>query len=197
MAISIAHKLRALKEGFYPTLRFRLYAPALTVEQVREHDLPSTPLKETERRASRWQEAYGIEQTEIDALASLDPETLEEIARQAIEPYFDDTLEDRVSEAEAEWQRKAQRKVNAAAKAERGYAKLRENAITSLTKAKESLEALDAASKQLVSPRDLPDFDLPEAEPKEDGPKPLVSSDMFLLEHIRRLRARKSYDSED
>ena len=53
MAVSIGHKLRAFKEGFYPSLRFQVHAPALTVEQVRRFDLPSTPLKETEAAGVR------------------------------------------------------------------------------------------------------------------------------------------------
>ena len=51
MAVSIAHKLRALRECLHPSLSFRVLAPALTVEQVTELRLPSTPLKETELRA--------------------------------------------------------------------------------------------------------------------------------------------------
>ena len=46
----------------------------LTAAQVRAFDLPSTPLKETERRADKWRDAFGIEQTEIDALLALRPD---------------------------------------------------------------------------------------------------------------------------
>jgi hypothetical protein len=82
---------------------------ALTVEQVRELVLPSTPLKDTEKRADRWREAFGVEQTEIDALATLRPRALEEIVTNAIGPYYDASLAARVSEAEREWQAAAQR----------------------------------------------------------------------------------------
>ena len=51
MAVSIGHKLRALKDSQLPALRFRLVAPALTVEQVAELGLPSTPLKASEKFA--------------------------------------------------------------------------------------------------------------------------------------------------
>ena len=82
----------------FPKLRFEVVPVALNVDQVRELALPSTPLKETEKRADRWREAFGVEQTEIDALATLQPDTLREIVERAFDPYFDDTLEDRVSE---------------------------------------------------------------------------------------------------
>ena len=43
MAVSIGHKLRALKEGFNPSLEFQVYAPALTVEQVKTLDCLQLP----------------------------------------------------------------------------------------------------------------------------------------------------------
>jgi hypothetical protein len=81
MPVSIAHKVRAFRDMLFPDLTFRVFAPALTVEQVNSLDLPTTPLKETERRADRWTDAFGVEQTEIDALATLQPDELERIAR--------------------------------------------------------------------------------------------------------------------
>ena len=71
MPVTIARKLQALRDLLFPTLRFEVVPAALTVEQVRDLDLPSTPLKETEKRADRWRAAFGVEQTEIDALATL------------------------------------------------------------------------------------------------------------------------------
>ena len=67
MTISIGRKLQALRDLFFPELRFKVIPAALTVEQVRELGLPSTPLKETERRGDRWRLAFGVEQTEIDS----------------------------------------------------------------------------------------------------------------------------------
>ena len=99
MATSIGHKLRAFRDSQHPELDFRVVVPALTVEQVGALGLPSTPLKETERRASRWRAAYGVEQTEIDALATLRPDELRRIVRRAVKPYWDPTLEDRAREA--------------------------------------------------------------------------------------------------
>jgi hypothetical protein len=49
--------------------------------------LPSTPLKESERRADRWTERIGVEQTEIDALATLQPDLLRQLAHDAIQPF--------------------------------------------------------------------------------------------------------------
>ena len=103
MPISIGRKLQALRDLLFPDLQFEVVPAALTVEQVRDLDLPSTPLKETEKRASRWRKAFGVEQTEIDALATLRPDALREIIDRAFDPYFDRALKASVDTAEQEW----------------------------------------------------------------------------------------------
>lgn len=108
MPISIGRKLQAFRDLLFPDLQFEVVPVALKVEQVRELGLPSTPLKETEKRADRWREAFEAEQTEIDALATLRPDVLREIIERAFDPYFDRTLARRVEEAEAEWDDEAQ-----------------------------------------------------------------------------------------
>jgi hypothetical protein len=74
-----------------------LHQVALTLAQVRELGLPSTPLKATEKRKGPWIQAMQHEQTEIDALAALRPEVLRDIALEAIEPFYDPTLAERTS----------------------------------------------------------------------------------------------------
>jgi hypothetical protein len=80
---------------------------ALTLDQALDLNLPTTPLKETERRADGWRSATGREQTEIDALAALRPGELDEIARAAVRPFYDPTLERRADAVERRWQREA------------------------------------------------------------------------------------------
>ena len=92
MPISIGRKLQAFKALLFPDLKFLVRRVALMPEQVRVHGLPSTPLKATERRADKWQEAMGVAQTEIDALAALQPALLRRMAREAIKPFYDPTL---------------------------------------------------------------------------------------------------------
>jgi hypothetical protein len=52
MPVSIGRKLQPLPDLLFPKLRFEVVPVALTVDQVRELGLPSTPLKETEKQAS-------------------------------------------------------------------------------------------------------------------------------------------------
>ena len=86
MPVSIGRKLQALRDLLFPDLEFEVRPVALSVEQVRELGLPSAPLKPSERRGDRWRAAYGVEQTEIDALATLRPDVLKEILADAIWP---------------------------------------------------------------------------------------------------------------
>src|SRR5271166_4177666 len=74
---SCSFKLQALIDlRGHQDLEVQVHAVALTYDQVCEFDLPSTPLKEDEKRAGAWKEAWNREQTEIDALATLQPEVL-------------------------------------------------------------------------------------------------------------------------
>jgi hypothetical protein len=193
MATSIAHKLRALHDSQLPGLRFSLIAPCLTVEQVKDLGLPSTPLKATELRAGGWRERYGVEQTEIDALATLRPRVLGRIVEDAIKPYYDATLARRVNAARDQWHDEAREILNAAIE-DSGFKEAREEAEA-------SLEALRAQvrehSARLTAIVDGLRLSLPPArvpEPELDDPlAPLVSSEMALRDAIRVLKDRKDY----
>jgi hypothetical protein len=47
MTVSIGRKLQAFRDLLFPELEFHVAAAALSVEQVRDLGLPSTPLKAT------------------------------------------------------------------------------------------------------------------------------------------------------
>jgi DNA topoisomerase VI subunit B len=109
MPVSVARKLQALCDLYYPNLQIELRPVALTLNQIRALGLPSSPLKETERRASRWRERMGHDQTEIDAMVELHPDALREAVFDAINPFYDDGLADRVRAAETEWRAEAEK----------------------------------------------------------------------------------------
>ena len=108
MAVSIGRKLQALKDLLFPDLEFEVRPIGLTGDQARALDLPSTPLKDTERRKGRWRESMGWEQTEIDALNTLRPDVLRQIVRDALKPFYDQTLNTRRLQAESRWRQAAQ-----------------------------------------------------------------------------------------
>jgi len=193
MPVSIARKLQAFRDLKFPRLKFEVVPVALTVDQVGELGLPSTPLKETEKRASRWREAFGVEQTEIDALATLRPDVLREIIERAFDPYLDRDLEQRVAFAQAEWRRQAEEAINEQVDPEI-LAALKEEATERLAELQDVIdsinERLQLASDHFV----LPPIEVPEPEIDEGGQRQaLVSLDHSWVEATRALIARKQY----
>ena len=194
MSVSIGRKLQAFHDLLFPDLRFEVVPVALTVEQVRDLGLPSTPLKETEKRADRWRAAFGVEQTEIDALATLQPATLREIVERAFEPYFDDTLADRVEEAEAEWTEAAQQAIDEQVDPAT-LATLREEAAERLTQLQSVIDDINERCRLAAGDHfTLPAIDVPEPEIDEDASRhALVNFDDTWVEATCALIARKQY----
>jgi hypothetical protein len=110
MSISVARKVQALRDLRFPDLKAQVHHVALTLPQALALELPSTPLKESERRGDKWREIWGHEQTEIDAAIALAPDALAEIVRDAVKPFYDPSLQRRAREVWSTWaSREAQR----------------------------------------------------------------------------------------
>jgi hypothetical protein len=103
MPVSIARKLQALRDLECPSLDVDVIHVGLTPDQVRQFDLPSSPLSERDKRKARWIERMGVEQTEVDSLLALHPGALAHMVRDALAPYFDPGLAERVNEARGQW----------------------------------------------------------------------------------------------
>jgi hypothetical protein len=99
MTVSLSRKFQAHIVAEFPDVDVRVIRVALTFEQVVEFGLPDSPIKTGDKRSKKWREKWGCEQVEIDALAALRPELLDRIARDALAPYFDPTLEERYAAA--------------------------------------------------------------------------------------------------
>jgi hypothetical protein len=198
MPASIGRKLQALRDLQFPDLKFEVRQVALTVDQVRELGLPSTPLKETERRADRWREAFGVEQTEIDALATLRPDVLRQIVTDALAPFYDSDLSHRTWLAESVWRARAQRQL-AAQFDQDVLAELRDQAGAKLGELRDAVQAInDSLHLGLPEGVLLPEVEVP--EPEIDASlhgKPLVSSSWDWLDATRALIAHKSYGSSE
>jgi hypothetical protein len=193
MPISISRKLQAFRDLLFPKLKFEVVPVALTPEQVRELDLPSTPLKEGEKRANRWVEEFSIQQTEIDALLVLRPDALREIVEDAFAPYFDDTLEDRIETAEAAWMEQAQAAINAQINPT-VLAAVRAEATTKLSELRSAIDDLNEQMDLATDGFNLPEIDVPQPEIDEDIPRrALVSLGDNWVTVTRALKARKQY----
>jgi hypothetical protein len=196
MPISIGRKLQAFKDLHFPDLEFELVPVALTPEQARAGNLPETPLKETEKRASRWRDAFGCGQTEIDALTipSKVP-VLQRYLREAFAPYIDTTLSHRVWQAEAEWREAAQQAIDDQIDADR-LERIRAEASTKLETLREEIERLNEALSVACDDLniELPDIEVPEPEVElEEGRQALLSFDHDWVDATQALIERKSY----
>jgi hypothetical protein len=193
MAVSIGRKLQAFRDFRFPKLKFEIVPLALTVEQVRELGLPSTPLKETEKRADRWRQAFGVEQTEIDALATLQPNILRQIIEAAFEPYYDASLEDRVDAARADWMAQAQAAIDEQVDPA-VLAALRAEATEQLSEVQSVIADLNERFRLAADRFTLPAIEVPPPELDEDVERQaLVNFDDTWVEATRALIARKQY----
>jgi hypothetical protein len=191
MAVSIARKLQAFRDLLFPDFRFEVVPIALEPEQVRSLDLPSTPLKESEKRADRWREAFGIEQTEIDALATLRPDDLGEIVERAFDHYFDRDLDRRVVQARRKWQRQAERSL---------LTQIDPHEIDALqaeaARLQDALDDIDARLRAL-GPFTLPAIAVPQPKVNlAEARQALVGFGDTWLTATRALIARKAYGAQ-
>lgn len=196
MPISVARKLQAFKELTYGDLEFEVHRVALTPDQVREYGLPSTPLKDTEKRADRWQRETGVAQTEIDALAALRPDLLQQIAKDAIRPFFDTTLDHRVRTAREAWTTAAQQAIDEQIDDDiRG--RIHAEAATKLAAVEAQLDEIKESMRLDASRFRVPRIVIPEATPNADRTGlPLIDSRTPFAEQCRRLIDSKNYRPE-
>jgi len=148
-------------------------------------------LKEGEKRGEIWLELYGSEQTEIDALATLNPAELERIARAAVAPYFDASLLGRVNLAKATWRNRINAEIEG---------QVDEDRLDDLkNRATEGLATLRAVNAELsymaeaietIEPPDLPAPDMEALEEAQDerSDAVLIDSEMDFVEATERLR---------
>lgn len=192
MPISIARKLRAFQVALFGDLEYRVIAAGLTHDQCVEHDLPSTPLKATERRASKWQARWGREQTEVDAMLALHPGEIADAVRAAFDPYFDDGLADRIAEAREEWMTAALATIRR--KIGRGPL---DDARSRYAAAMAEIEQVNNDLGRATATVKLDEPDEVDAEPPfdfgDEGIEPIASSDLSFVEESVQLLARKRW----
>ena len=195
MPISIARKLQALAHSLFPGLQYEVRRVGLLPEHVRQYGLPSTPLKASESRADRWQARMGVQQTEVDALAALQPEVLQEIATAAIAPFYDATLEARADDAARQWQRQAQAVLHDRIGPDR-LADFRDQAQRRLDTMREQLAEINAALRIDAGDLDLPPFVAPAPHVVGSADPPLVTSEWSFPQQCHALKVSKAYGGD-
>jgi Histidine kinase-, DNA gyrase B-, and HSP90-like ATPase len=198
MPVSVARKIQAHVDLRFPELRAELHHVALTLDQVLELGLPSTPLKGTEKRATKWRDATGREQTEIDALAALRPDVLRQIAEDALLPFYDPTLDGRFEAASDEFEAAAEawfERLPEYAKVAREIAEARAVAVTAVAALadaqRRALDVMSVAADDADDPPEPPDTMAIEPELAEDAPEPLFTTENDWLTATQKLIDRK------
>jgi hypothetical protein len=105
MPVAVARKIEWYQRIYeeYADLDVRLEPIALTADQVAEYRLPRIPVKDTDRRKSRFEMVYGEGQVELDALEALHPGELARIVKDAILQYYDPELREKTAQAYADY----------------------------------------------------------------------------------------------
>jgi hypothetical protein len=110
MPTSTARQIEFWLAKYAPNLEIKLRHLALTREQAQQFNLPRIPIKESDLRRKGFEERNGEGAVELDALEALHPGELARLVREAIQPYFDGTLKERLNEALNEAEEAAQKK---------------------------------------------------------------------------------------
>jgi hypothetical protein len=201
MSISLARKVQALRDFQYPDLDIKLYRVALTVEQAKSwggpNGLPDKPLSPKERRADRWRERFDRGQTEIDAAIELAPEQLRDAVFDAIRPFYDETLDNRVEDARQEWQDDADTRLREHAEYEACHDRIEEI----LERLKTEVDALEEEQERAaeILKDALPEPpECPEAQPSVAAPQALFDSATdFVTATLRLIDDKKLEETEE
>jgi hypothetical protein len=196
MPLSVSRKLQALRTLLYPGLSIEVHRIALTLDQVRRFDLPSTPLKDTEKRASRWRDIMQHEQTEIDALAALRPADLRQIAFAAVESFYDSTLAERCRAASEAWRTEVEARVAD----HPALAAMRDNIADAHAAVEAAIDTLHQVQSdeyaEIKEQLDIDDASIPapEAQIEATAPAPVfTTADDFATASLK-LIAEKKYE---
>jgi hypothetical protein len=104
MPVALSRQIEYWLHEYAPDADIKLTPLALTREQVQAYHLPRVPIKDSDLRRAGFEERHGEGAVELDALEALYPGTLAGIVRAALDPYVDETLEERYAEAAEEAQ---------------------------------------------------------------------------------------------
>jgi hypothetical protein len=127
-------------------------------------------------------------------MSDLQPDLLQRIALDAIEPFYDASLDRRVSDAKAAWVEQAQARLDAQIDQEQ-LARIRTDAEANLGDLRDELDALNESLSVAVDGFDLPEIEIP--APVLNGHSnglPLIDSDWDFAEQSRRLKESRAYE---
>ncbi len=100
MPTAVARQIEYWFDTFVTEPDILLTPICLTLAQVKKWKLPSTPIKLADLRRANFEDRYGYDgAVELDAMEALYPGELAKIVRNAFEPYFDNSLDNNLYQA--------------------------------------------------------------------------------------------------
>lgn len=108
MYFAVARACQYYQPKYAPNIEFGLTPIALNADQVRKFNLPRVPIKEEDKRKTRFELVHGEGAVELDALEALHPGAFEEIVTEAVQRYRDPYLQDNLDRAYRQAERDAQ-----------------------------------------------------------------------------------------
>ena len=194
MPIEVGRKLQAFKVLPFPDWSSKSIGSRSPPTRSASTTCHQPPLKDTEKRGDKWQAAMGVEQTEIDALASLRPDLLRQIARDAIAPFYDFDLDRRVLEARQDWIDRAQSRSSTTAWTPSSWTGSAPKQTEKLAAMREQIDELNEQLQIDVDDFDLPAIEVPDAHIDYDvQPMPLLDSSWSFAEQCKALIDSKAY----
>jgi hypothetical protein len=102
MPRGVARQIEFYRPIYAPGSQVSLTQLALTLEQVKKFRLPRIPIKDSDPRKAAFERENGAGATELDALEARKPGELARLVREAVAKYDDQTLPERLEDAEQE-----------------------------------------------------------------------------------------------
>lgn len=201
MPVALARKVEFWLREADLDLDITLDPIVLTPEQCERYRLPRTPLKETERRAAKFEERFGAGATELDALEALHPGELGEIVEAEACRYIDTTLDNRAGAASWHF-RQAVKEAEKEVIEQFDISGIRQRWTALCNKFQQDAVALEAETEELwpqigeALEAVAPEFDpsnMPEPRPATPPDAPLFDSRRDYLDqtdHYRRWQGR-------
>jgi hypothetical protein len=113
MPVSMARKVEYMLQHFEREYDVRIKPLALTSSQVEEYRLPRIPIKETEQRAAKFEQAFGVGAVELDALEAIYPGTLGSLVDAELQTYYSQEASTETWEQEQRLRQAIRREVDA------------------------------------------------------------------------------------
>lgn len=102
MPVQVARQVEFWLPEIAGAAEIMLQPLVLTAEQAARYALPRTPIKASHTAKDGFEARHGAGAVELDALEALHPGELARLVREAIAPYVDEDLAERLGDAESE-----------------------------------------------------------------------------------------------